>query len=160
MIPNTNELFVMKTSVTTLGDTMVMQVKPFTLTNGQILFKRLLDLAVSAVLLLITMPVMLVAAIAIKLEDRGPIFFKQERIGKGQKTFKILKFRSMIVDAEAKTGPTLAKSMDERITKTGKFIRKTRIDELPQLINVLKGDMSLVGPRPEREFFCKAVPKR
>lgn len=155
MIPNTNELFIMKTSFTTLGDTMVLEVKPFTLSSGQILAKRLLDVVVSTVLLLFTTPIMILAAIAIKLEDRGPVFFKQERVGQYNKPFQILKFRSMIVDAEAKTGPVLAKSADSRITKVGAFIRKTRIDELPQLLNVLKGNMSLVGPRPEREYFAK-----
>ncbi|WP_156323976.1 sugar transferase [Bacillus sp. JCM 19034] len=134
---------------------MVLEVKPFTLSSGQILAKRLLDVVVSTVLLLFTTPIMILAAIAIKLEDRGPVFFKQERVGQYNKPFQILKFRSMIVDAEAKTGPVLAKSADSRITKVGAFIRKTRIDELPQLLNVLKGNMSLVGPRPEREYFAK-----
>ncbi|WP_274169692.1 sugar transferase [Halalkalibacter sp. APA_J-10(15)] len=159
MIPNTNELFIMKTSFTTLGDTMVLEVKPFTLSSGQMLAKRLLDVFVSAILLLLSAPIMVATAIAIKLEDRGPVFFKQERVGKHNKPFQILKFRSMIVDAEAKTGPVLAKSSDSRITKVGAFIRKTRIDELPQLLNVLKGSMSLVGPRPEREYFAKKFEK-
>ncbi|KGA96523.1 sugar transferase [Alkalihalobacillus alcalophilus ATCC 27647 = CGMCC 1.3604] len=159
VIPNMNDLFVMKSSVTTLGDSMVIQVKPFNLTNGQEIIKRLLDLSVSAVMILVTLPLMLIAAILIKLEDRGPIFFKQERVGKDEKPFNVLKFRSMIVDAEAKTGPVLAKSKDNRITKIGAFMRKTRIDELPQLINVFRGDMSLVGPRPEREFFAKQFQK-
>ncbi|WP_368503226.1 sugar transferase [Alkalihalophilus sp. As8PL] len=159
MIPNTNDLFIMKTSFTTVGDTMVLQVKPFTLSNAQTLLKRALDVSVSLILLLLTLPVMVLTAILIKLEDGGPFFFKQERVGMDQRPFHILKFRSMIMDAEAKTGPTLATSQDARITKIGAFIRRTRIDELPQLLNVLRGDMSLVGPRPERDFFAKQFEK-
>ena len=159
IIPNTNELFVMQTSFTTIGDSMVLQVKPFEMSNGQKLAKRMLDVFVAFLLLVITLPITLLTALAIKIEDKGPFFFKQERVGMDQKPFHILKFRSMIVDAEAKTGPVLAKSVDDRITKVGKFIRRTRIDELPQLLNVLKGDMSLVGPRPEREFFAKKYEK-
>ncbi|MCM3550325.1 sugar transferase [Shouchella clausii] len=155
VVPKVNDMLLMNTSVTTMDDTMVMQVKPFTLTLTQLLIKRAVDIAASSVMLIATLPVMLLTAIAIKLEDGGPIFFKQERLGKNHQPFNILKFRSMVMDAEAKTGPTLAKSDDDRITKTGKFIRKTRIDELPQLINVLIGDMSLVGPRPERDFFAE-----
>ncbi len=159
MIPNTNDLFIMKTSFTTVGDTMVLEVKPFELTTGQILAKRILDVAISSMLILATLPIMVATAMAIKLEDGGPFFFKQERVGQDHKPFSILKFRSMIINAEAKTGPVLAKSADSRITKVGKFIRRTRIDELPQLFNVLKGDMSLVGPRPEREYFAKKFEK-
>lgn len=155
VVPKVNDMLLMNTSVTTMDDTMVMQVKPFTLTLTQLLIKRAVDIAASSVMLIATLPVMLLTALAIKLEDGGPIFFKQERLGKNHQPFNILKFRSMVMDAEAKTGPTLAKSDDDRITKTGKFIRKTRIDELPQLINVLIGDMSLVGPRPERDFFAE-----
>lgn len=155
VVPKVNDMLLMNTSVTTMDDTMVMQVKPFTLTLTQLLVKRVVDIAASIIMLIATMPVMLIAAIGIKLEDRGPVFFKQERIGKNHQPFNILKFRSMVIDAESKTGPTLAKSGDTRITKMGRFIRKTRIDELPQLLNVLKGDMSLVGPRPERDFFAE-----
>ncbi|SDB87690.1 sugar transferase [Shouchella lonarensis] len=154
VVPKVNDMLLMNTSVTTVDDTMVMQVKPFTLTLFQAGLKRMIDVAVSFVLLLFTLPVTVICAIAIKCGDGGPIFFKQERLGKNHRPFHILKFRSMVIDAEAKTGPTLATTNDARITKMGKFIRKTRIDELPQLINVLKGDMSLVGPRPERAFFA------
>jgi len=99
--------------------------------------------------LLILWPVFLVIALCIKLEDGGPVFYKQKRLTKGQKVFEILKFRSMRVDAE-KEGAKPCVGNDERITRVGKIIRPTRIDELPQLFNILKGDMSLVGPRPER----------
>ncbi|TSB48622.1 sugar transferase [Alkalicoccobacillus porphyridii] len=159
VVPTVNDLLVMNTAVTTLDDTMVMQVKPFTLPLAQLAMKRLTDIVFSLAILIFTLPVFLITALSIKLEDGGSIFFKQERIGKDHKQFHILKFRSMVENAEAKTGPTLAQSGDRRITKIGKFIRKTRIDELPQLINVLIGDMSLVGPRPERDFFADQFQK-
>ena len=100
--------------------------------------------------LVLTSPILLVVAIAIKLEDHGPVFFKQKRTTIGGAEFDILKFRSMIVDAEKDGKPHPAGEADDRITKVGHVIRPTRIDELPQLINILKGDMSIVGPRPER----------
>lgn len=159
IVPTVNELLVMNTSVTTLDDTMVMQVKPFTLPVAQLAMKRLTDIVLSLAILVATLPVSFIAAIVIKIEDGGSIFFKQERIGKDHKQFHILKFRSMVENAEEQTGPTLAQSGDNRITKIGRFMRKTRIDELPQLINVLVGDMSLVGPRPERDFFADQFQK-
>lgn len=111
--------------------------------------KRVFDIIFSLILLVVTSPVMLITALAIKLEDGGPVFYKQNRCTKDAKVFEIYKFRSMIVDAE-KNGFVPCVSGDKRITKTGKIIRMTRIDELPQIINILKGDMSFVGPRPER----------
>lgn len=124
--------------------------------------KRLWDIVISLFILIFTAPILLLTAIAIKLEDGGPVFFKQERCTKDSKIFSILKFRSMIVDAE-KNGVTPCTANDSRITKVGKIIRSTRIDELPQLINILKGDMSFVGPRPERiehvEQYCKELPE-
>lgn len=111
--------------------------------------KRVFDIVISVLLLLLLSPVMLITALAIKIEDKGPVFFTQKRCTKDGRIFNILKFRSMIVDAE-KDGVTPCKGNDTRITKVGKIIRATRIDELPQLINILKNDMSFVGPRPER----------
>ena len=110
------------------------------------LFKRVFDITISTVGLIITFPILLVTAVAIKLESPGPIIFKQERLGLNGRVFKIYKFRSMCVDAE-KSG-VYEKKGDPRVTRVGKFIRKTSIDELPQFINILKGDMSLIGPRP------------
>mgnify|MGYP000146376545 CR=1 FL=1 len=112
--------------------------------------KRLLDLLVSTILLVITSPIMLIAALCIKLYDHGPVFFKQKRLTIGGKEFYVYKFRSMIVDAEKDGVARLATKNDSRITPVGKVIRATRIDELPQLLNIFKGDMSVVGPRPER----------
>ena len=118
-------------------------------------FKRLIDLICSVLLLIIASPFMLITAAAIKLYDHGPVFYKQIRCTIDRKEFYILKFRSMKVDAEKDGEARLASKNDSRITPVGKFIRATRIDELPQLFNVLKGDMSLVGPRPERPFFVE-----
>jgi len=116
--------------------------------------KRALDLSVSVVMFVLASPILLMAALAIRIEDgrKTPIFYSQERVGLDGKTFNVLKFRSMITDAE-KSGAQWAQVNDARITKVGGFLRKYRIDELPQLLNVLKGEMSLVGPRPERPEF-------
>lgn len=132
------------------------------LTFEQKFIKRTLDIVFSLILLILTSPIMLITAVCIKLEDHGPVMFMQERITYNNRPFIIYKFRSMIVDAE-KNGAQPAVDGDSRITKTGSFIRKTRIDELPQLFNVLKGDMSIVGPRPERvehvEKYTKDIPE-
>lgn len=110
------------------------------------IFKRLFDITISMIGLIITSPILLITAIVIKLESPGPIIFKQERLGLNGKVFKIYKFRSMCVDAEK--GGVYEKKGDPRVTKVGKFIRKTSIDEFPQFANILKGEMSLIGPRP------------
>ena len=117
-----------------------------------LVFKRLFDIVFSLVGLIITSPIILVFTILIKLESSGPIFFLQERVGLNGKYFNVIKLRSMGVDAE-KNGAQWAQKNDPRVTRVGAFIRKTRIDEIPQFINVLVGDMSLVGPRPERPMF-------
>lgn len=121
--------------------------------------KRLLDVVLSSILLLISLPLWLLTALAIRLESDGPVFFRQRRTGWMDREFDIIKFRSMRQDAE-KYGARWASRDDERITRVGRFIRKTRIDELPQLLNVLKGEMSLIGPRPEREFFIRDLEKQ
>jgi lipopolysaccharide/colanic/teichoic acid biosynthesis glycosyltransferase len=110
--------------------------------------KRIFDIALSCVGLLLLFPVLLVVALLIKLDSRGPVFFKQERIGKGFQPFLIYKFRTMVRDAP-RLGGTITFGADPRITRIGMVLRKTKIDELPQLINVLRGEMSFVGPRPE-----------
>jgi sugar transferase (PEP-CTERM system associated) len=115
--------------------------------------KRVFDLVGALALITLAMPVLLVTAIAIVLESKGPLFYRQERVGRGEKTFEVLKFRSMRVDAEIDGQPQWAAQNDKRVTRVGAWIRRYRIDEFPQLINVLKGEMSLVGPRPERPFF-------
>ncbi|WP_034445754.1 exopolysaccharide biosynthesis polyprenyl glycosylphosphotransferase [Butyrivibrio sp. AE2032] len=125
--------------------------------------KRAFDLILSLIAAIVASPVMLVTALLIHLEDGGPVFFKQERVTIGGKRFMILKFRSMIVDAEKDGRPHPAGEKDDRITRVGHFIRATRIDELPQLLNIIAGDMSIVGPRPERwehvELYSKEIPE-
>ena len=115
-------------------------------------YSRILDIGLSLIGLIIGIPLVIIFGILIKLEDKGPIIYKQERVGKHGKLFNVYKLRSMRVDAE-KYGAQWAQNNDPRILKVGNFIRKTRIDEIPQLFNILKGDMSIVGPRPERPMF-------
>ena len=118
--------------------------------------KRVLDIAVSAILLIVFSPILIGAAIAIKLDDRGPVLYSQERVTRGEHHFRIFKMRTMRTDAE-RFGAVWAEARDPRITRIGRFLRQTRIDEMPQLINVLRGDMSLVGPRPERPTFTSQL---
>jgi Undecaprenyl-phosphate glucose phosphotransferase len=115
--------------------------------------KRLMDIAISLVALLLLTPILVIIALVVKLTSRGPIFYRQERCGLNGEAFQMLKFRTMKADAEAATGPVWTKKEDDRRTPLGTFLRKTSLDELPQFINVLKGDMSVVGPRPERPVF-------
>lgn len=117
-------------------------------------YQRVLNIILSLIGLAIGIPLVIIFGIRIKIEDNGPITYKQERLGKGGKRFYIYKLRSMRTDAE-KFGAQWAEKDDPRITKVGRFIRKTRIDEIPQLFNILKGDMSLIGPRPERPQFTE-----
>jgi sugar transferase (PEP-CTERM system associated) len=119
--------------------------------------KRSFDLVCSILILAMTFPLMLLAALCVWLEDHGPVFYAQERVGKDGKTFKVLKFRSMRTDAEKGGKPQWAAQNDPRVTRVGNFMRKTRIDELPQILNVFKGEMSFVGPRPERAFFVEQL---
>lgn len=121
--------------------------------------KRILDILVSFLILILSMPLIIGFAIAIKIDSKGPVFYKQERIGLKGRIFNILKFRSMIVDAEKVSGPVWSAKDDPRVTRVGKIIRKMRIDEIPQMYNIFKGEMSLVGPRPERPYFVEKLSK-
>ncbi|SHE87787.1 exopolysaccharide biosynthesis polyprenyl glycosylphosphotransferase [Atopostipes suicloacalis DSM 15692] len=136
-----------------IDDESLIAISKFEIAPENDAIKRMIDIVISLIMLIVTSPIMLIAAILIKITSRGPIFYKQIRITKGQKEFEILKFRSMRIDAEELSGPVLAQAEDPRVTKVGKYLRSLRIDELPQLFNVLKGDMSLIGPRPERPYF-------
>jgi sugar transferase (PEP-CTERM system associated) len=122
--------------------------------------KRAFDVVVSAAILMLTGPLLLITALAVKLESPGPILYRQERVGFRERTFTLLKFRSMRVDAERDGMPQWAAQRDPRVTRIGALIRKVRIDELPQLFNVLRGDMSFIGPRPERPFFVKQLAEK
>ena len=144
-------------------DTPLLLSRNSGLTLEQRLGKRVLDIALSLAALIIFSPIFVLTALAIKLQDGGPIFFFQKRVTINGKEFFICKFRSMIVDAEQDGKSLPAIDNDPRITEIGRFLRATRIDELPQLFNILKGDMSIVGPRPERtehiEAYCSEIPE-
>ena len=129
----------------------------FAVSKRMLFQKRVLSVAISSVLLLVLSPVILLLMILIKLDSKGPIFYRQERVGQDGKTFWLVKFRSMREDAEAETGPVWSAEGDSRVTRMGKIMRRTRVDELPQFFNVLRGDMSLVGPRPERPHFVQQL---
>lgn len=133
-----------------LFDTPLLVCRNTGLSAEELIMKRALDLVVSLIGFIVTLPIMLITALCIKLYDGGPVFYTQERLTKDGKIFKVYKFRSMRTDAESDGVARLAGENDDRITPVGKIIRKVRIDELPQILNILKGDMSIVGPRPER----------
>lgn len=135
---------------------LLIEVNSDVMPVWQMAIKRFLDVLFSIIAMLLLIPLYIFLAIAVKLSSPGPIFFLQERIGYNGKPFRIIKFRTMYVDAE-KAGPQLSSSNDTRITPIGRFMRKLRFDEFPQFFNVLKGDMSLVGPRPERQFYIDRI---
>jgi len=153
LVPQALELSVFGSELQQVDDMLVLSIQSPQLSASQRLIKRSFDIVLSLGTLILISPFMLLLYVLIPLTSRGPALYKQERLGQGGNPFKILKFRSMKQDAEEQTGPVLAVESDPRITTIGRIIRPTRIDELPQLINVLKGDMSLVGPRPERKYF-------
>lgn len=133
----------------------VAQVHPSETPRRVEVLIRLLDVAGSIAILILALPVMVVVAAVIKLTSRGPVLYRQERVGKHGKIFLLHKFRTMIDDAEKHVGPVWAAKDDERVTPVGRILRRTRLDELPQLFDILRGDMSLVGPRPERPYFVQ-----
>ncbi len=161
--PKLTDIMIRGAKQNTLFDTPLMLVKGTGLTPMQRVIKRAMDIVLSAIAMLLLSVPMAVVAVAIKLEDGGPVFYKQKRMTRNGREFDILKFRSMIVDAEKFAGAVLATEDDPRITRVGKFIRATRLDEIPQILNILKGDMSIVGPRPERKViadeYCKEIPE-
>lgn len=146
-----------------LFDTPLLLCRNYGLDFEQRLLKRIFDIVFSLIALIILSPVMIISALAVKIYDGGPVFYKQKRLTINGREFDIYKFRSMIVNAEKSGTPQLASEHDPRITPVGRFLRKVRFDELPQLINILKGEMSVVGPRPERpelsELYKKEMPE-
>lgn len=158
-VPSITDMLMASSQIIHLIDTPIVKINRFGPSSFEIIAKRAIDIIGSLLLIIVTSPIMLITAVAIKLNDHGDVFFKQNRLTKNGKEFKIIKFRSMVMNAEAKTGAVLAKQDDDRITSVGKFIRKTRFDELPQLFNILKGDMSFVGPRPERPEIYNEIIK-
>jgi len=153
IVPDLLEVMSTRASADALDGLPLVGVRRSQLRGVAAAAKRVIDIIVSAALLLVFSPVLLVVAILIKLTMPGPILFTQERIGRSRRPFRIYKFRSMIPDAEAQTGPLVAKPGDSRVTTLGRVLRRSSLDELPQLYNVLRGDMSLVGPRPQPTYF-------
>lgn len=155
IMPHISDVILKGSDMLNLFDTPIFLTREYVLTMDQRFFKRMIDLVCAVILAIVTSPIMLVTAIIVKLYDGGPVLYKQVRVTRDDKEFKIMKFRSMRVDAEKDGVARLASKNDDRITPIGKFIRKVRIDELPQLFNIIKGDMSFIGPRPERPEIIK-----
>ncbi|MBL8003296.1 MAG: sugar transferase [Flavobacteriales bacterium] len=156
IIPDMYDIMAGSVKMTSIFGAPLIEVNPQIMPAWQFALKRLIDIVFSAVALLLLSPFLLAIALLVKTSSPGPVFFRQERIGRYGRPFRIIKFRSMYSDAE-KAGPQLSSATDPRITPIGRFLRRTRLDELPQFWNVLKGDMSLVGPRPERQFFIDRI---
>ena len=159
VVPDLLRFMNLQTGVDELDGLPIINLAESPLYGWNVILKRISDIIFSVILIVILSPLFIILAIIIKLESTGPIIFWQERMGLDGKLFEMLKFRSMKVDAEQITGPVWASKVDNRRTRLGTFLRKTSIDELPQLFNVLIGDMSLVGPRPERPVFVKEFKK-
>ncbi len=155
IMPHISDVILKGSDMLNLFDTPIFLTREYVLTMDQRFFKRMIDLVCAIILVIVTSPIMLVTAIVVKLYDGGPVLYKQVRVTRDDKEFKIMKFRSMRVDAEKDGVARLAAKNDSRITPIGKFIRKVRIDELPQLFNIIKGEMSFIGPRPERPEIIK-----
>lgn len=156
IIPDMYDIISGKVKTSNLFGTPLIVIRTEIMASWQKRVKRLIDVSFSLLGFILTLPFFIILPILIKKGSKGPIFFSQERIGLHGRPFKIVKFRTMYVNAE-KTGPQLSSTHDPRITKIGRFLRKTRLDEIPQFYNVLKGDMSFVGPRPERQFFIDQI---
>lgn len=156
IIPDMYDIMSGSVKMTSIFGAPLIQVNPEIMPAWQFALKRLMDVSVSALALILLAPFMAVIALLVKTSSPGPVLFRQERIGLNGRPFQIIKFRSMFGDAE-REGPQLSSSTDPRITPIGRFLRRTRMDELPQFWNVLKGEMSLVGPRPERRHFIDAI---
>jgi exopolysaccharide biosynthesis polyprenyl glycosylphosphotransferase len=157
--PDLYEMMISAAGYYELEGIPLIGLKEFPLQGWNRMVKRLEDIGGSLILLTIFSPVIIICAALVKLTSAGPVFFKQERIGEDGRTFNMLKFRSMRTDAEEKTGPVFAREGDPRRTRVGRIMRKLSLDEIPQLFNVLKGEMSLVGPRPERPHFVNQFKK-
>jgi len=155
LIPDVFQLLTLKANVQDLDGFPVISIDDVSLKGFKRVVKRVVDLIVSVLGLVLLSPLILIASVLIKLTSKGPVFYHQERMGLDGRPFKMIKFRTMVCDAEKETGPVFARPDDPRVTSVGRFLRKFSIDEVPQILNVLKGEMSLIGPRPERPSFVK-----
>jgi exopolysaccharide biosynthesis polyprenyl glycosylphosphotransferase len=157
LIPDLFQLLTLRANIQDLDGFPVISIDDVALRGGKSVVKRLVDIIVSSLGLVILLPVFLVVAVLIKLTSRGRVFYRQERMGLDGHRFRIIKFRTMVRDAEEESGPVMSRPGDPRMTKVGRFLRKFSIDEFPQLVNVFKGEMSLIGPRPERPEFVREL---
>ncbi|MDZ7777389.1 MAG: sugar transferase [Bacteroidales bacterium] len=160
ILPKMHDILMGNVKLGGIFETPLIQISPEVLPPWQQAFKRLFDIVFSLLAIIILSPLFLFTALMVKLSSRGPVIFSQERIGKNGKPFMMHKFRSMVKDAEKVGKPQLSSDDDPRITRFGRYMRKTRLDELPQFFTVLKGDMSIVGPRPERKYFIDKIVAR
>jgi exopolysaccharide biosynthesis polyprenyl glycosylphosphotransferase len=154
IVPDLYETFSGQARTLQIYGAPLIEVNPQLMKPWEEAVKRLLDIVISIVVMIVSLPVCLITAIAIKFESKGPVFFSQARVGRNGIVFTLYKFRSMVTDSE-KGGPQWTKVNDPRVTAVGRFIRKTHIDEIPQFWNILKGEMSIVGPRPEQPFYVQ-----
>ncbi len=160
LIPDLFQLLTLKANIQDLDGFPVISIDDVALRGGRSLIKRAVDIGVASLGLLILSPIFLVVSILVKLTSRGPVFYRQVRMGMDGRRFSMIKFRTMVRDAEEVTGPVMSRRDDPRMTKVGRFLRKFSLDEFPQLINVFKGEMSLIGPRPERPEFVREFADR
>lgn len=158
IIPDTFDILSGNVKMTSVFGVPLIRLNTVLMPSWQFSIKRIIDIVFSAFALILLAPILIIIGVLVKSTSAGPIFFFQERIGRNGIPFQIIKFRSMFIDAE-KLGPQLSSTNDARITKIGKVLRKTRLDELPQFWNVIAGDMALVGPRPERQFYIDQISK-
>ena len=157
--PSFYEQLTGKLLIENMNPSHVIFSEGFRITAFRRFLKRIVDVLFAGIGIVLSLPFLPVVPVLIKLDSRGPVLFRQRRVGEGEKDFTLYKFRTMIDGAEKETGPVWSKTGDSRITKLGGFLRKTRIDEIPQLFNVIRGDMSFIGPRPERPFFVASLKK-
>lgn len=155
IVPGLYEIVMGKVKISHLGDIPLIRLESEPLTRKDMAMKRGIDAIFSILILLLSAPLMLLISISIKIDSKGPVLYKQKRVGYKGRVYDVYKFRSMQKEAELETGPILARRNDERITRVGYFLRKLHLDEIPQFFNILKGEMSLVGPRPERPVFVE-----
>lgn len=158
-VPKISDVLLRSSDELTIFDTPLLLSRNMGLSIEQQWIKRLEDIVMAGIMMILFSPIFLIAAISIKCTDRGPVFYTQERLTKDGKRFMIYKFRTMVVDAEKMSGPVLASERDPRILPIGRILRATRLDELPQILNILKGEMSVVGPRPERPVLAAQIEK-
>ncbi|MDF9407892.1 sugar transferase [Pelotomaculum isophthalicicum JI] len=160
LVPDLYEIMLTQARLDQVDDVPIFAVGRLKIPEESMILKRLIDIVLSLAALVVAAPLCILAGIAIKLDSPGPVLYRQKRLTMQEKSFYLYKFRTMVVNAEQESGPVLASENDPRVTRVGRLLRAARIDEIPQLLNVLKGDMSIVGPRPERPFFVNELVKQ